>query len=120
MEKMTHKQVQQQLADEMVEVLRGSHDTPLHWNESKLHLMEVVRYVFISEKMRDDTGVPLSQREIASRVFRLFDMYLPHNICSYLSRLDNIKGVRSQRLVDIMVYRANEQKERMSLFSFIR
>lgn len=120
MEKMTHKEAQRMLAEEMVEMLKSDNGGPLKWNETKLHLMEVVRYVFVSEKMRDDTGVPLSQREIASRVFRLFDMYLPHNICSYLSRLDNIKGVRSQRLVDIMVYRANEQKERMSLFSFIR
>ena len=117
---MSHKQVQQQLADEMVEVLRGSHDAPLHWNESKLHLMEVVRYVFISEKMRDDTGVPLSQREISTRVFRLFGFSMPRNISGYLFRLNNIKGVKSQRLVDMMVYKTNVLNVRVSLSSFIR
>lgn len=117
---MTHKEAQRMLAEEMVEMLKSDNGAPLKWNETKMHLMEVVRYVYISEKMRDNAGIPLSQREIAARVFRLFDMYLPHNLCSYLSRLDNIKGMRSQRLVDIMVYRANEQKERVSLLSFIR
>lgn len=120
MEKMTHKEAQRMLAEEMVEVLRGSHDAPLHWNESKLHLMEVVRYVFVSEMLKDEMGIPLSQSVIAHRVFGLFGVSLPRNISGYLLRLNNIKGVKSQRLVDMMVYKTNVLHVRVSLSSFIR
>ena len=120
MEKVTHKQAQRMLAEEMVEMLKSDNGGPLKWNETKLHLMEVVRYVFVSEMLKDEMGIPLSQSVIAHRVFGLFGVSLPRNISGYLLRLNNIKGVKSQRLVDMMVYKTNVLHVRVSLSSFIR
>ena len=50
---MTHKEAQRMLAEEMVEMLKSDNGGPLKWNETKLHLMEVVRYVFVSEMLKD-------------------------------------------------------------------
>ena len=120
MEKMTHKEAQRMLAEEMVEMLKSDNGGPLKWNETKLHLMEVVRYVFVSEMLKDEMGIPLSQSVIAHRVFGLFGVSSPRNISGYLLRLNNIKGVKSQRLVDMMVYKTNVLHVRVSLSSFIR
>ncbi len=120
MERMTHKEAQRMLAEEMVEMLKSDNGGPLKWNETKLHLMEVVRYVFVSEMLKDEMGIPLSQSVIAQRVFGLFGVSLPRNISGYLLRLNNIKGVKSQRLVDMMVYKTNVLHVRVSLSSFIR
>ena len=90
MERMTHKEAQRMLAEEMVEMLK------------------------------DEMGIPLSQSVIAHRVFGLFGVSLPRNISGYLLRLNNIKGVKSQRLVDMMVYKTNVLHVRVSLSSFIR
>ena len=117
---MTHKEAQRILAEEMVEMLKSDNGGPLKWNETKLHLMQVVRYVFVSEMLKDEMGIPLSQSVIAHRVFGLFGVSLPRNISGYLLRLNNIKGVKSQRLVDMMVYKTNVLHVRVSLSSFIR
>ena len=115
---MTQRDIERRIAEEIVGLLdsnRGGASGTLRWMDSKTHLVEVVRYVYLSEMMRDDDGFPLSQKAIAERVFALFGMPVPRNINCYVTRLGNFKGVRSQRLADILLYRANQRNQRVSL-----
>ena len=120
---MTHREIERRIAEEIVGLLdsnRGGASGTLRWMDSKTHLVEVVRYVYLSEMMRDENGFPLSQKVIAERVFSLFGMPLPRNINCYLTRLYSYKGVRSQRLADILYYRINERNQEFSLSLYIR
>lgn len=112
---MTSKEIEQKLAQEMVALLQSERSTPLRWTDTKQHLAEVVHYVYLSNELKDEMGCPLTQRKVALKVFALFGEKAPKNVCTYITRLNKMKGLRSQTLVDIMLFKVNEQHLKIGL-----
>lgn len=108
-------EVEYRLAMELKEYLCGNWEGKVRWTDTRMHLMEVIHYLYQEDLMKDEMGMSVSKKCIAMRACQVFDVTMPCNMSTYLTRMRNNKGVRSRLLVDENLYNMTHYGEYFGL-----
>lgn len=98
------REMEHRLALDLQGYLCGEKKGRVKWIDSRTHLMEVIQYLYQEGLMKDEFGMNMKKVAIADMVFGFFGLQMPRNLSTYLTRIRNIKGVKSMTLVDMNVY----------------
>lgn len=109
-----------ELAKQLLSYLEDTDDTQLVWKDTKMHLIELVRYLYESEMMRNEVGIPISLNELVRRTCCKFNVTVPKRLSTYTTRINNIKGVRMQTLLDMSIYMEENKGEKLVIRRFIQ
>lgn len=92
MMKMKEKAMRERIATDMLRLLTHKSDEGLTWQSSKTDLMEMTHILFCTDLVRDAEGLPMTFRELVSRVCQIVHVVPPCNPYHLVGRAQIRKG----------------------------
>lgn len=105
----TRREAQQLLAQEVTALLRHDDVDSLHWQGTRIDLMEALHLAYETGELQDEDGISLPFTVIVSRACRLLHIAQPSNPYECASRGSRRKGRKMVSYLDRYARRLRRQ-----------
>lgn len=93
------KEVRRAMAEQLLYYLTVDTESKLRWKGTKTSLIEVVSYLYYTELVQNEYGVPASMLGLSKQVCLRFGLKPMKSLSRVLQNINSMKGVRSQTLL---------------------
>lgn len=98
------QQVRENLAQQLYGLMTDESGSTMSWKGTKTQLVELAYYLYMTGRMVDDYGTPLSLAEVVRQACRRFCLSPITNITNIINNINKCQGIKQHTLLSMSEY----------------